>query len=179
MSDIKKKIEEALAALRAAHPRARERTIHKIDASWAEVAAALARATGRTVTTCADGGAVPGAYRYRAEADWVQVTAHPSGEADVCAARIRARKVRGGDSGGWRAMWVDGGADLADAIKPHLPKGATRRESGDLKIDGGTADILRVVHALTGDYQAAAADLAADAARSAAIDAALGENLSW
>lgn len=179
MSDIEKKIDEALASLRAAHPRARERTLRGLDAAWAEAASALARATGHTVTTAADGGAVPGAYKYRAEADLIRVAAHPDGTADVTATRTHARKVRGGDDGGWGALWVRGGADLADAIKPHLPKGATRREGGSLRVHGGTADVWRVVHALTADYAAAAAAVAADAARSAALDAALGEDLAW
>lgn len=187
MSDIEKKIDEALASLRAAHPRARERTLRiarerplrGLSPAWAEAALALARATGHVVTTSADGGAVPNSYKYRAQTDFLRVVARPDGTADVTATRTHARSVSGGGGAGWGAIWISGGADLADAIKPHLPKGSTRRENGNLKINGATADLWRVVHALTADYAAAAAAVAADAARSAALDAALGEDLAW
>lgn len=182
MSDLKQKIDEALAALRAAHPRARERILRfeDLDTSWSEAAAALALATGRDVTTQADGGAVPNSYKYRADADHVRVIAHPDGTSTVTATRARARHLSYGDSGGWQDMWIEGGADLADQIKPHLPPHATLRLNGSLRIDATAADIRRIAAILSPrPYAEAASEMLENANRRREMDRALGVGLSW
>lgn len=150
-TDIVQQIDEALEQLRAAHPRASARIIDDIDEDWPRAAVDLARVIGRAVVIRCDGGAVPGAYKYRADADLLEVRAYPDGTADVRASRTWARQVSGGDSGGWRALVVSGGADLADAIKKHLPKGATRRDGAELEIRAGVDDVRALIAALLAD----------------------------
>jgi hypothetical protein len=179
MSDIIQKIDEALASLRREHPRAHARTIGYVGEMWPRAAVDLARVIGRAVVIRCDGGAVPGAYRYRADADLLEVRCYPDGTADVCATRTWARKVSGGDSGGWRAMVVSGGADLADTIRPHLPKGTTRRDGSELEIRASVHEVRALIAALSGAYTDAADALAADAARDAARSHMLGEHLPW
>lgn len=187
MSDLKQDIEKALSALRTAHPRAKARVLDPdfLNLGWCACAAELARALGETVYVEADGGAVPGSYKWSADTDKLQIEVRPDGTHEVQAWRGTARTVSGyGGSPGWLDPLIISPNDapaVASKLRPLLPKRAVRVErKRDVRVNASGADIRRAAAMLTArPYAEAAVEMLENANRRREMDRALGVGLSW
>ena len=184
MSDLEKKISEALAACRAENSRKKARALSPgdLDAELPEAAAALARAIGATVRAEADGGAVPHSYKWRAEADFLAVSCRPDGTANATAWRCNARKISHGDCAGWQILEIpgEGLADLADRLRPFFPPRAIRCEKYKIRINADVAEVRRAAAMIAAPtYADAAREMAENARKNEGLDRALGEHLTW
>lgn len=187
MSDLEKKISEALAALRAAHPRAKARVLDPdyLNLGWCDCAAALARALGETVYVEADGGSVPSSYKWSADSDKLQIEIHPDGNHEVRAWRGTARKVSGyGGAPGWLDPLVispDDAPAVGAKLRPLLPKRAVRVEQKrDVRVNASDADIRRAAAMISArPYAEAAGEMLENAKQNAKLDRALGVGLTW
>jgi len=181
---VQNEINAALAACRAENPRKKARALSPGDLSseLPEAAAALARAIGATVRAEADGGAVPHAYKWRAESDFLAVSLRADGTASASAWRCNARKISHGGSAGWQTLEIPGQGlqDLADRLRPFFPPRAIRCEKHKIRIGADAGEIRRAAAMISApSYADAAREMTENARRNAGLDRTLGEHLSW